>query len=114
MGWVLYVRALSAGNWTEIQYSDKTGVMINRAQQAVLRVLFTMASEGCPADRFLLAAELGLSDREVDVVLEQLDRAGLVDARRVRLTMIGLAVAVNLPRARDRLAYRGASAEQAA
>ncbi len=88
--------------------------MINRAQQAALRVLFTMASEGCPADRFILAAELRLSDDEVDELLELLDQAGLVDARRVRLTMIGLTVAVSLPRARRRLASCGSDTNQAA
>jgi Mn-dependent DtxR family transcriptional regulator len=87
--------------------------MINRAQQAVLRVLFTMASEGCPADCFILAAELGLSDSEAEAVLEQLDQAGLVDARRVRLTMCGLAVAVSLPSARRRLASCSASNQAA-
>ena len=87
--------------------------MITTTYQTVLGLLFTMASEGCPADRFLLAAELGLSDRQVDELLEQLDRAGLVNARRVRLTMTGLAVAVSLPRAR-RLASCGGGANQAA
>lgn len=78
--------------------------MITTTQQTVLRLLFTMASEGCPADCYLLAAELGLSDRAVDELLAELDDAGLVHARRVRLTMVGLALAVTLPRARRHLA----------
>jgi len=80
----------------------------------VLRLLFTMASEGCPADRYLLAAELGLSEQAVDQLLEQLDDAGLVHARRVRLTLSGLAVAVSLPRARRRLASCEGGAYRAA
>ena len=74
--------------------------MITTTQQTVLRLLFIMASEGCPADRYLLAAELELSDQGVGELLEQLDEAGLVNARRLRLTMVGLALAVTLPRAR--------------
>ena len=71
--------------------------MLNPTQQSALRLMFKMASEDCPADLQLLSGALRLACVEVDSLLSELERAGLVDAERVRLTLPGLAVAASLP-----------------
>lgn len=68
---------------------------MTKQQKAALLVLFNLAREDEPADLSLIAARLGLSCVETDDLLSQLDRAGLVDAERVRLTLPGLAIAVS-------------------
>lgn len=59
-----------------------------------LHVLYRLARRDRPAELATLAAALGLRCAEADRLLTELERAGLVDADRVRLTMAGLAVAV--------------------
>lgn len=61
----------------------------------VLRVLYELAELDIGAEPALVARALGLSD--VTRVLRELDARGLVDARRVRLTMPGLVVAARVP-----------------
>lgn len=67
--------------------------MMNHTHQLVLRTLFEMASEDIAADLPSLAARIGVSCGRALRWLDQLDRAGLVDADRVRLTMRGLVLA---------------------
>ena len=73
------------------------GVMTNDLMLATVRCLFDMAREDRPAELGRLASRLALSCRQTDAILHELERAGLADAERVRLTMPGLAVAVALP-----------------
>lgn len=68
---------------------------MNRIQLATLQLLYKLAREDRPADLSLLAAELGQTCASLDRVLGELDRAGLADAERVRLTMAGLAFAAS-------------------
>jgi Mn-dependent DtxR family transcriptional regulator len=75
--------------------------MMTHTQQTILRALFEMASEDQPADLVSLAARVGLSCTRTAEILDALDRAQLVDADRVRLTMSGLALAaIAMPMAR--------------
>jgi len=71
--------------------------MSNRVMLATLQCLFEMARDDQPAELTAVAAELGLRCSELDRVLNALERADLVDAERLRLTMAGLAVAASLP-----------------
>ncbi|MBI4954491.1 MAG: hypothetical protein HY908_20875 [Myxococcales bacterium] len=68
---------------------------MNRIQLATLQLLYKLAREDRPADLSLLAAELGQTCVVLDRVLGELEKAGLADAERVRLTMAGLAVAAS-------------------
>ena len=64
--------------------------------QKALRLLYTLAADDRAADLGIVADMLGLSCVETDRLLMELERAGLVDAERVRLTLVGLALAVNI------------------
>jgi Mn-dependent DtxR family transcriptional regulator len=57
--------------------------------------MFEEAQRSQPPGREQLGALLGGSLAAVDAALLSLARAGLVDARRVRLTMAGLVVAAS-------------------
>jgi hypothetical protein len=86
---------------------------MNHTHLAVLRVLFEMARDDRHADLVLIADELELSCVETDMLLDDLDRGGLLDAERARLTMAGLVLAVSqaAPRAQpapDRAESRSA------
>jgi Mn-dependent DtxR family transcriptional regulator len=62
----------------------------------VLSVLCEMLNEGersVPPNRARLSALLHVSPEAVDTALIALESAGFVDAKRVRLTLAGLAVA---------------------
>ena len=63
---------------------------------AVLEHLLLLASATQPASVGLLAKRTGLRLSVTAQALADLDRAGLVDATRLRLTLPGLAVAVAL------------------
>ncbi|MBI4700208.1 MAG: hypothetical protein HY744_03410 [Deltaproteobacteria bacterium] len=71
---------------------------MNLTHIAALQILFSLARSNRPADLSVVAGRLSLSCVEADRVLEELARAGLADADRVRLTMAGLCVAVARPR----------------
>ena len=58
--------------------------------------LLDLARLGLPADLDRLAGRLGIDVERTRAGLMQLDRHGLADARRVRLTLSGLAVAAQL------------------
>jgi Mn-dependent DtxR family transcriptional regulator len=64
---------------------------LNGTERALLAVLFDMARGDCHATVLRLARQTGLTRPQVEEVLARLDRRGLVDAERVRLTMSGLA-----------------------
>lgn len=89
------MRALLAGNWTDTQLLLK-GAVMNLTHHAVLHALFEMAK----SDRHATVIRLGRAvDLPRDVVLStlgELDRAGLVDAERVRLSMPGLVLAASI------------------
>ncbi len=67
----------------------------------VLESLFVQSGQGQACDAGAIARRLGLRASEVGAALVVLERRGLVDAERVRLTLPGLAVAASL-RARRR------------
>ena len=62
-----------------------------------LRLLYELARHDYPAHLGALAGHLRLARTEVADCLLALERAGLVRADRVRLTMAGLVVASRLP-----------------
>ena len=64
-------------------------------ESKALLVLYNLAREDEHADLALIAERLGISCVQADEVLGSLERRGLVDAERVRLTMSGLVVAVS-------------------
>lgn len=60
---------------------------------AVLFTLVDLARADVPAHAGELGARVGLSATEAGEILVHLERRGLVDAARARLTMRGLAIA---------------------
>lgn len=76
--------------------------MMTQKHSILLRTLFEMAAEDEPAHLVLLGARMGMTCSRTAQALAELERAGLVDADRVRLTMAGLAWAAIAPR-RDRV-----------
>jgi DNA-binding IclR family transcriptional regulator len=70
--------------------------MNNHMMESALRVLFLLAREDIHADLSLLAQVIGAPPIEAGRQLAELERHGLVDAHRVRLTMTGLVVAASL------------------
>jgi Mn-dependent DtxR family transcriptional regulator len=67
--------------------------MQNKFEFTVLRAMFDEAKCALPPNPDRLAELLGVSRETVDGALRALDRAGLADAGRARLTMVGLAFA---------------------
>ncbi|NUP04919.1 MAG: hypothetical protein HOW73_02540 [Polyangiaceae bacterium] len=67
---------------------------MNATHHAVLHALFTLAQNDQHATVLRVAKFTGLSRDEVDAALAALDRAGLADRERVRLTMQGLGAAM--------------------
>jgi Mn-dependent DtxR family transcriptional regulator len=74
---------------------------------AALVALFELGENDRPADLALVAAALGTTCARADALLARLERRGLVDAERVRLTLPGLALAVAAARTRARRARPG-------
>lgn len=60
-----------------------------------LQALFCLCRDNRPVDAASLARALGVTATRVGTALVQLERDGLVDASRARLTMEGLARAVS-------------------
>ncbi len=60
----------------------------------VLTAIFSRYSKSFPVSRAGLAGSLDLAPGELDGALAALERAGLLDAARLRLALSGLAVAV--------------------
>jgi hypothetical protein len=64
--------------------------------QQTLYALFCLSRDTRHISASSLAAALGLTATRTAAALVELERAGLVDASRARLTMLGLATAVRL------------------
>lgn len=62
----------------------------------VLQAIFSMSSEGLPISRTTLARRLGLKAPVLHRHLAALERSGLIDGQRLRLTLPGLAVAASM------------------
>jgi DNA-binding IclR family transcriptional regulator len=70
--------------------------MTDSAQHQVLYALFCLSRDTRHISATTLAAEVGLTPTLAARTLVALERAGLVDASRARLTLLGLATAVRL------------------
>ena len=68
---------------------------------SVLLALFDLARAGRRADVGLLAGRLGAHEDVVRLALTRLDRLGFADSKHVRLTLTGLALAVNAAEQRE-------------
>lgn len=69
---------------------------LNAAQLAILVRLYRLARTDRPASLARLARDLQSPAPALAAELDALDRAGLVDAARVRLTLSGLCVAASI------------------
>lgn len=74
----------------------------------VLQAIFSMSSQGLAISRTTLARRLGLKPPVLNRHLAALERSGLIDGQRLRLTLPGLAVAASMSSA------QGASAAHVA
>jgi hypothetical protein len=102
---LIEVTLLDAGNWTGFQWSGYSCLMkLHPDFAAVLTCLLARARAGQRTSVAALGRALGASLGDSHRRLVALDRAGLVDAGRVRLTLAGLAVAVSLGASRASLA----------
>jgi hypothetical protein len=70
--------------------------MTDPIEQQVLHALFCLSRDTRHIDATTLAAALSLTPTRAADALLALEHAGLVDASRARLTMLGLATAVRL------------------
>jgi hypothetical protein len=73
--------------------------MTDSTEQQVLYALFCLSRDTQHIDATTLAMALSLTPTRAASALLALEREGLVDASRARLTMLGLASAVRLGRA---------------
>lgn len=83
---------------------------------SLVLALFDLARLGLPTDVACLAGRLGIEEARVTRALAELDRRGLCDARRARLTLAGLALASQLEMersARELFSVEAASANDA-
>jgi hypothetical protein len=62
----------------------------------VLQAVFSMSSDNLPITRSVLAGRLGLTGPVLERHLLALEESGFIDARRLRLTLPGLAMAASL------------------
>jgi DNA-binding MarR family transcriptional regulator len=69
--------------------------MINDDLYATLFALFNLSKATLPIDASAIGELINLSPTEVGMALVELERSGLVDASRARLTMAGLVVALS-------------------
>jgi len=70
--------------------------MTDAIEHQILHALFCLSRDTLPIDAGALGRATGVSSLRAARVLVQLERAGLVDASRARLTMLGLARAVSV------------------
>ncbi len=70
--------------------------MIDSTQQQTLYALYCFSRDTRRISAATLAAALSLTPTRVAAALVALEHAGLVDASRARLTMLGLATAVRV------------------
>ena len=80
---------------------------------SLLLALFDLVRLGLPVDADCVAGRLGIEPARVERALGELDRRGLVDAPRVRLTLSGLALASQLDMERSARLYGLAPANDA-
>lgn len=80
---------------TDLRSTDK------RLLGATLLALFDLARANVPASVERLGGRLGASDDRIRRALARLERDGLADAERVRLSLLGLAIATRLLEARE-------------
>lgn len=73
---------------------DQLEAMDHAIDNRILHALFCMSRENLPIDATRLGRAVGQSPSATAAALLRLERAGLVDASRARLTMLGLARAV--------------------
>lgn len=70
--------------------------MTDAIQDRILQAVFRLSRDTCPIDATVLGRVTGVSTTAAAEALVALERAGLVDASRARLTMLGLARACAL------------------
>jgi hypothetical protein len=78
---------------SDTRQSDR---MTDPTEQQVLHALFCLSRANQHISATTLAASVGTTPTRAAAGLLALERAGLVDATRARLTMLGLATAVRL------------------
>lgn len=83
---------------------------MNANQHAVLFALFTLAKNDRHATVLRLVQETNIQRSDVEKALTDLERSGLADLERVRLTFAGLAIAasIRVPKARATRATKAA------
>jgi Mn-dependent DtxR family transcriptional regulator len=81
----------------------RTVVLMNSQPSlaSLVLALFDLARLGLAADVACLAGRLGIEEGRVERALAELDRRGLCDARRARLSLTGLALASQLDMERN-------------
>jgi hypothetical protein len=72
--------------------------MTHDATESILVALFCLCRDTRPVDATTLGQFTGLTPTQAAQTLVALERSGLVDASRARLTMLGLARAAQLER----------------
>ena len=87
---------LNTGNWTKLQPQGQAPGMTHSTSDRVLFALFCFSRDSCRIDASELGRAVGLTACRTASALIELERAGLVDAGRARLTLLGLARAVAL------------------
>jgi hypothetical protein len=96
---------LNAGNWTRFQHWAKVGNMADSLahsslQRRILHALFALSRDTQHISAATLADAVGTTPTRAAATLIALERAGLCDASRARLTMLGLAAAARMGSAR--------------
>lgn len=87
---------LNVGNWTRFQDWEKVGVMADSLQRKLLHALFALSRDTRHISARTLADAVGTTPTRAAAGLIALERAGLCDASRARLTMVGLATAARM------------------
>lgn len=70
--------------------------MIDSTEQQFLRAVFCLSRAARPVTRETIETTARMSPLLAELALIRLAHAGLIDARRMRLTMAGLAIAARL------------------
>jgi hypothetical protein len=73
-------------------------LMTDHTTDRILYALYCFSRDTCQIDASALARSCGVSATRAAEAMVELERAGLVDASRARLTLLGLARAVSLGR----------------
>lgn len=69
-------------------------MQISALSRSLLRLIFSLSSGSTALTRSRLARRLSVSTGELEPVVDELTRLGLLNPARLRLTLSGLAVAV--------------------